>query len=1190
MRFTSPSGTTYTWDDSRGQPQQSDIDAIVAFDAQSHPPAPASQGKSLTPEQINSAIQGHGYSSQPSPDEINRAIQGSGHTDTSHQQTYTKYSPSQRRVLSLQIERRRQALWSQGIGAEDLTGKDEGPIKQLSDQDLDSQLQGINSAEVVMREAHSNRDAAEAASKNEAFHKIGEAINSTVGKIARYTSPASFIPGVGDFIEHVGGGLASGVNPISQTEFATSAIMDPLGTASGVVDSINKVWRKTDMDGKPISMTDRFDGLLSLGGTAMALHGFADMVRGGLHGHEFNEAVAALREKGIPQQEIHDVVAKQEEPAAAPAIVSHETMPQPETQPVPVVTKSAKRSGAKTPQVEGVTPNPIAEPTQKGAADVPGAEGATGLANQVQAKQVITGILDKVEPTAGRTPEEWQSLGKSVVEDGTSPDADFESLASRIAKGDDVAVTGQRIGVLLEGDRRLLNDVNQAMARLDADKGNPKLIEALDAARERRQNYLQDVQVAKGQWSDVGRALQAGTTLDYGNPAQVLEEVARRHPDTPQRVLNDLKDKSEQIGAARVDGTYPEGSLNRRITDLQDEIKNLKNDPFSSLDEVPAKSRSKGSGPTAIRAEIDSLWQQYNESKSPTAGVGKSKRRGAVTRVTLEDVRAAGDRAAILAKIVQSHVRLFAAEISGRVGAEHIEGFINHMRDEFLKRGLDVDRSAIVELSSASTRKLSELNNQLLDAQAQRRHTESQLKAGIKELGKPMLQKAAEVSSQIVQSTVLGTDLGQLTRQGLFTWVRPKAAWKGVKSGARALLSENNLARIEMDITDREINGKRVAPLRKAAGLSLTDSITHPEELSIGRLISKIPGVGKLLGKPLERAQLAFINTARAEVFDAGVRAGFSRTELATRARFINAATGRGNIKSVPNLLKAVLTSPRYEASRWQTIFETIRSPYDLAKGVFKGQGINRGAVANIQDMALTATAIAGVYKLAGAAGYSVNFDPTSADFLKMRRGKEIWDVSAGLAPRLRDIMRIYVAWGHPEFNHTMGDVLAGAGVRTISPAVRIPLTQASFAKQRSEGASDVKDPFTGFGAGPGDEGVQSLTPLIYQSTKQAYDEEGPSAAFGAFLKELVGSNVNRYSNTGELNARDAAFKRGEGPPLSTGEANELARLKGESADNRPSRSRTKRPPSESDSILKSEGRTRSGSKRMSKSKSGLVN
>jgi hypothetical protein len=167
--------------------------------------------------------------------------------------------------------------------------------------------------------------------------------------------------------------------------------------------------------------------------------------------------------------------------------------------------------------------------------------------------------------------------------------------------------------------------------------------------------------------------------------------------------------------------------------------------------------------------------------------------------------------------------------------------------------------------------------------------------------------------------------------------------------------------------------------------------------------------------------------------------------------------------------------------------------------------------LANLQDLAVTAAGIYGLYKLAETAGYSVNWNPTSSDFLKMRKGDETWDVSAGLAPRIRDVMRIYVATTHPDYKHNLAKQFSAVGLRTINPAIKAPIEQASVYTQRARGVKEPKLPFSGFKSEEEKEGWITLAPLIVQSMKQSLEEDSIGQSVFAGAREFIGSGVNRY-------------------------------------------------------------------------------
>lgn len=382
----------------------------------------------------------------------------------------------------------------------------------------------------------------------------------------------------------------------------------------------------------------------------------------------------------------------------------------------------------------------------------------------------------------------------------------------------------------------------------------------------------------------------------------------------------------------------------------------------------------------------------------------------------------------------------------------------------------------------------------------------------------PAWQKALRGLGE-ARGIVLGGDLGVLTRQGAFSWSHPINSTIGAIKATQAMFSPEAMGRWEVEMRERVIDGKPVAPIRKEAGLQTTDTMSHPEELVITRLLSRMPDIkvggrtikASVFFKGLERFQTTFINDVRMRTFDAAVKRGFTPEELKLLANFINSATGRSNAKMVGPWLSAIFTSPRYERSRWEMLAQPVRNIGALARSGVKGE-LNRAALANLKDMAATAAGAYVLFQLAASAGgYTVNWDPTSSDFLKMRKGDEVWDVSAGLAPRIRDLMRLWVGANHPDYNENWMKTGAKMFVRTINPALKTPAEQFFIAKQRWDGEDDPRSPFTGFKSDEEREGLITLAPLIIQSMREAMKEDGVGAAVWAGAREFVGSSVSRY-------------------------------------------------------------------------------
>lgn len=392
---------------------------------------------------------------------------------------------------------------------------------------------------------------------------------------------------------------------------------------------------------------------------------------------------------------------------------------------------------------------------------------------------------------------------------------------------------------------------------------------------------------------------------------------------------------------------------------------------------------------------------------------------------------------------------------------------------------------------------------QLEDLRAERDMYASRVRRAVKDHQTSFGKKAARQTAETIRGTILGSDIGILTRQGMYAWARPKIALKAVGKAGKAMFSEKEAVKAMRAIDERRLkDGASAAVVRKKAGLSLSDRVLDPEELSVARLIQKIPWVGERIGGGLDRFQHVFINQVRADTFDMAANLGFSEKELATRARFINNATGRGNIKNVPESLQLVMTSPRYEASRWAMIGEYLRNPVEAIK--------NKGARENLKDLGANAATIFALYKTAELAGYEVEYDPSSSDFLKLRKGEEVWDPTAGIATRLKDVVRFAVYFANPEYMRTPVHQTGESLIRTFSPAITTPANFAAIKTQEAMGEDEPKG-IRGFIASNEEKGWMAFSPLIMQSFFRTLDEEGVGKAASAAIREFIGQSVNRY-------------------------------------------------------------------------------
>lgn len=638
---------------------------------------------------------------------------------------------------------------------------------------------------------------------------------------------------------------------------------------------------------------------------------------------------------------------------------------------------------------------------------------------------------------------------------------------------------------------------------------------------------------------DLDRQLQTGQKPPQRTPAQDSPEVERlkaerdamraklaeiegeENPPTSaeQKALNDALVARERLDriltgeeitiakAAKEPLTEMEADIRSEISAMREQVAQMRRDTLPEKDPNAAREAAQIK---ALETSIENYSRKVRDGDFTTRG----PKQGPDTQ-----------RIAALKAIRDSRKSMYEAAKKLTKPTLTPEERYNRNRANQIQRQIEAAEKRIATSDYAPGVKKVQpaLTRANLDAKAKLEQLKRDVKQGEEQYRlahRTALEKAKERASFLLQSArgiVLGSDIGVLTRQGLFAWSRPRVAIPATVEALKSAVSPASMARWEIEVRDREINGESAAPIRKAAGLQLTDTLSNPEELVVTRLLSRIPdfNVGgktiklSAIGRTLERFQTTFINAVRADTLDAGIRSGMTPEELKQRANFINSATGRSNLKRVPQAMSLVFTSPRYETSRWEMLAQPIRNLGALAQSGVKGE-LNKASLANLQDVAVTMALIYGLFKWAELDEYEVEWDPMSSDFLKMRKGDEVWDPTAGIAPRLRDLMRIYVAISHPSYNDNIGKTLLSATLRAINPAIKIPIDQLSVANQRRRGDKDPKLPFSGFRSEEEREGWIAMAPLIVQSVNKSLDDPNASPVFTAG-REFIGQSVQSY-------------------------------------------------------------------------------
>ena len=137
-----------------------------------------------------------------------------------------------------------------------------------------------------------------------------------------------------------------------------------------------------------------------------------------------------------------------------------------------------------------------------------------------------------------------------------------------------------------------------------------------------------------------------------------------------------------------------------------------------------------------------------------------------------------------------------------------------------------------------------------------------------------------------------------------------------------AAKSEEALVLLAADIETNQATKYGDKEFYKKAGLELSDTgagaeLTSREENFLSNMASKLPLVAGS-----ERAYSAVLNSLRSATFDALYQPGMSMEEAQDLARYINVASGRGDlshsVKMATPMLANIFFSPRYAISRVQ--------------------------------------------------------------------------------------------------------------------------------------------------------------------------------------------------------------------------------------------------------------------------------
>ena len=307
-----------------------------------------------------------------------------------------------------------------------------------------------------------------------------------------------------------------------------------------------------------------------------------------------------------------------------------------------------------------------------------------------------------------------------------------------------------------------------------------------------------------------------------------------------------------------------------------------------------------------------------------------------------------------------------------------------------------------------------------------------------------------------------------------------------------------------------EILTRENAPLYQRSKLELTETgmrLSNMEEhymFRVSEKLRKVPGFGHLIKgtEAFQRAYTTFLNRLRADTFDS-LAETYGKDPQTTKdiANLINVSTGRGSVSlgKYATGLNTVLFAPRYSISRFQLL---AGQPFWTAA--------NKRMVVNEYAKALAGAAT--VYSLGMMAGGTVETDPRSSDFGKVKMGNTRIDPMAGLLQASVLLSRLATGkkktaggkieslTGDKKFGKAdIQELLSDFGFNKLAPlpSTAIKLRQGHDQIGQKYGLKDVL--------------IDTVTPITYRDIYQTMKEQGIPEGTIMSVLAIFGMGVQNY-------------------------------------------------------------------------------
>jgi hypothetical protein len=422
----------------------------------------------------------------------------------------------------------------------------------------------------------------------------------------------------------------------------------------------------------------------------------------------------------------------------------------------------------------------------------------------------------------------------------------------------------------------------------------------------------------------------------------------------------------------------------------------------------------------------------------------------------------------------------------------------------------------------------------LLNSNGHSLPTRSQLEALQKVFPLDGKQRSKSISSWIAdvinapRSIMASTDLSAPLRQGL-PLIHTKEYWSSFASMFKQIGEQG------FNDVRNEIRSRPSYWAMKNSGLALADvddkDLSHHEERFMSQIVKRIPVAGKVV-MGSERAYVGFLNKLRADTFDRmltqakAAGSHLDEKDLKDFSDFINTATGRGDLNHlVPKflrgeefdankaspLLSGTLFAPRLMASRIRMMTQVFDPRfYTKVSPIARKEAI--------KSMLAYTGFVMTTLGLAKASGLSVEMDPRSTDFARIKIGNTRYDPTAGFQPYVRLAAQVITGqkkgadgsiqslsdpkYGQPNKVDALGSFLKNKESPALAEVHDLLAGEdRDFNKVDIHHLDNVRDDL-----------AKDFVPLLLQDMHDVYNDQGAKGVAIGILPDTFGVGVQTYT------------------------------------------------------------------------------